>query len=267
MSISFVFATDIHGSRALMERLVEICIEMDAHALILGGDLLPPTRDPAFKEQVDFLTDVVGPALNDFKGRIFTIFGNNDWACVASKYEDLVPRMQVIESRHVELEGLDIVGFSYVPLTPFRRKDWDLFERIGPVDPLSIERGFCSRTGRLEPCVVSKDVRIADRLEMLGEIEVSVIVSHSPPWGTNQDIGRGGIHLGSRDLRALIIERRPLLVLCGHIHESPINTQEEIGSLEGVPVANPGSFSDRLSVIVGRKGHGIEIEHRSYSLG
>jgi len=50
--------------------------------------------------------------------------------------------------------------------------------------------------------------------------EKSVIVSHEPPYGI-QDKVFLGMHAGSKELREIIDEYKPRLVLCGHIHEDP----------------------------------------------
>ena len=50
--------------------------------------------------------------------------------------------------------------------------------------------------------------------------ESSVMVSHVPPYGTNDKVFLG-MHGGSKELRELVDKYKPRLVLCGHIHEDP----------------------------------------------
>jgi Icc-related predicted phosphoesterase len=50
--------------------------------------------------------------------------------------------------------------------------------------------------------------------------ESSIIVSHVPPFGLQDRIFLG-LNSGSKNLRKIIDEYNPLLVLCGHIHENP----------------------------------------------
>lgn len=47
----------------------------------------------------------------------------------------------------------------------------------------------------------------------------TVLVAHPPPRGVADKV-LGRFHVGSRGLRALISERRPRLLICGHIHEA-----------------------------------------------
>ena len=50
--------------------------------------------------------------------------------------------------------------------------------------------------------------------------ESSVMISHVPPYGTNDKVFLG-MHGGSKELRELVDKYKPRLVLCGHIHENP----------------------------------------------
>ena len=50
--------------------------------------------------------------------------------------------------------------------------------------------------------------------------ETSVLISHEPPYGA-QDKVFLGLHGGSKELREIIDEYKPRLLLCGHIHEDP----------------------------------------------
>ncbi len=54
----------------------------------------------------------------------------------------------------------------------------------------------------------------------------SVLVTHYPPFKLQDKIFIG-THGGSKELRSLVDTRKPLLVLCGHIHEDPGVTQVE----------------------------------------
>ena len=63
-----------------------------------------------------------------------------------------------------------------------------------------------------------------------------VIISHSPPRNTTVDVTFTGEHVGSISVREFIKKTRPLLVLCGHIHEA-------MGSedIDDTIVVNPGA--------------------------
>jgi Icc-related predicted phosphoesterase len=60
------------------------------------------------------------------------------------------------------------------------------------------------------------------REKPLGELlnPSSVLVTHVPPYNTMDRVFIGQ-HAGNKDLRELVDEFHPRLVLCGHIHENP----------------------------------------------
>ena len=72
----------------------------------------------------------------------------------------------------------------------------------------------------------------------------AVVVSHSPPKGT-VDRSSSGQNLGSEAVREMAEQRAPLLVVCGHIHDS-WGQSDRIGD---TPIVNagPGGFVWELS--------------------
>ncbi len=46
----------------------------------------------------------------------------------------------------------------------------------------------------------------------------TVLVTHAPPLGV-RDLAFGRLHVGSYHLRRLVLQRRPRLLICGHVHE------------------------------------------------
>ena len=62
-----------------------------------------------------------------------------------------------------------------------------------------------------------------------------MLVSHSPPKGA-VDVSSSGRSLGSVAVRGVILRQRPILVVCGHIHESA-GQQAMLGA---APVVNAG---------------------------
>ncbi|MEM0066126.1 MAG: metallophosphoesterase family protein [Sulfolobales archaeon] len=62
-----------------------------------------------------------------------------------------------------------------------------------------------------------------------------VLITHTPPSMTNLDRVYSGEHVGSKNIREFVETRKPLLHVCGHIHESRGMTK--IGETVAV---NPG---------------------------
>lgn len=66
-----------------------------------------------------------------------------------------------------------------------------------------------------------------------------VLVSHEPPYNTAVDNAHHGGHAGSASVRFFVEKRRPLLCLCGHIHES-----RGIDTIGSTKIVNPGPFRE-----------------------
>lgn len=65
-----------------------------------------------------------------------------------------------------------------------------------------------------------------------------IVLSHHPPFGTKVDRAFRSVHAGLRELRRFVEEYEPVLVLCGHIHES--RGSDVVGR---TVVVNPGPLA------------------------
>ena len=72
-----------------------------------------------------------------------------------------------------------------------------------------------------------------------------ILVSHYPPYGTNVDKAWNGAHIGSKSVRKLIEEVKPLAVLCGHVHES-----RGVDKLGNTIIINPGPLFNGYYAII-----------------
>jgi len=69
----------------------------------------------------------------------------------------------------------------------------------------------------------SYDFTEQEATRMLAECpREGILITHSPPKGA-VDISSGGQRFGSQAIREAILEKNPLLCVCGHIHESAGN--------------------------------------------
>ncbi len=126
------------------------------------------------------------------------VAGNHDWAFVKSPAEAqriLGPTVVYLQDSGVLLGGLRFWGSPWQP----EFNDW----------AFNLPRG---------PSLREKWALIPT--------DTDVLVTHSPPHGIGDgggpgDGGYGGKHrLGCEDLRARVLEVRPMLHLFGHIHDS-----------------------------------------------
>jgi Icc-related predicted phosphoesterase len=61
---------------------------------------------------------------------------------------------------------------------------------------------------------------IARRLEPFSDLDLRVLICHSPPLNTALDRIRDGLHAGSNAVREFIERKQPPYFFCGHIHEA-----------------------------------------------
>lgn len=240
------FTSDLHGRAGRYETLVGAVSAERPDALFLGGDLLSPSADP----EEFFAGHLFGPlrALRreGRAPRCFVIFGNDDPRILESLLTDAEGEglVDYVHDRAVPFGPWFVAGYSFVPPTPFRLKDWEKYDISRHVDPgcVSPEKGARSVE------VPLREIRygtIASDLEGLGSLsppDRTLYLFHSPPYRTALDRaaldGRMvdhaplDVHVGSIAIARFIGERRPRLTLHGHVHESPRLTgrwRERIG--------------------------------------
>jgi Icc-related predicted phosphoesterase len=252
MRPSFIFASDLHGDIERMNELVKKAIELDCPKIILGGDLFRVSWHDPVDTQRRILREEVQPIFEKFPGEVHTIFGNNDLGLVSKEFSRLAPKLNVFDGSSFMLdEGIEVRGISHVPVTPFPLKDWERIEATSIVSPMSRIDGFCSWEGEVRECIVKDDRTMMDELTRFGNQSGRILISHAPPWKTGADLGWGGNHFGSTDLRTIIEEDGPMAVLSGHIHEAPERSGKMVDLLGDTWIANPGSHRGITTFILG----------------
>ncbi len=59
--------------------------------------------------------------------------------------------------------------------------------------------------------------QIESTLAKAGINGFSIVLCHPPPYGVFDQVG--AMHVGSRAVRKMVEEKKPILLICGHIHE------------------------------------------------
>jgi len=152
-------------------------------------------------------------ALNMLPVPVLTVRGNSDLPVV----ERLISNSSNVHSIHGKAyreKGFHFIGMGGTVLLPFRTR----------------------------VCFREKDKfrEIASSLT-----DQSILVMHPPPFGVLDRVA-GRVHAGSRNIHGLIMQKQPMLFLCGHIHE-------DVGScLIGKTVV--------VNCSIGRGGEGAMIQ-------
>lgn len=234
------FCTDLHGHISRYDKLIEH-IKKDRPAIVfLGGDLLPHgfVIKPDFD---DFFDDFLLPAFSKLKEdmgsdypEIYLILGNDD------------PRINEEDFINADQAGLwhyahdnkftngayTIIGYAYVPPTPFLLKDWERYDVSRYVDPgcihpLEGKFSIPPPEGDIEYQTIQGDLK---RLTEGVHISRTIMLFHSPPYQTKLDrADLDGkiiehvpldVHVGSIAIKRFIEESKPMITLHGHIHEA-----------------------------------------------
>jgi len=257
-----IFVSDLHGKKKRYNTLFKTIEKEKPDGVFLGGDLLPG----GFGINIDvdnflqdvFLSKVSRLKRSRVKTRFFTILGNDDPRIYESILKD-AEKDNLIEYVHnhtVSFDSLFVTGYSYIPPTPFRLKDWEKYDVSQYVDigAISPEKGF--RT-----IEVSKDKTrystITEDLKKLSKnalIEKTIFLFHSPPYNSYLDRADldekivdqvpVDIHVGSIAIQRFIKKKQPLLTLHGHVHESTRITgywKERFGKTHSFNAAHDGS--------------------------
>jgi Icc-related predicted phosphoesterase len=232
---SSLFVSDLHG-RIERYRVFFAAIKKEVPSIVfLGGDLLPFQGQEAFIQ--DFLVmgfRDVRESLQDRYPNVFLILGNDDpGANMPSIMEgDSLGLWHYVHNHKVTLAQATIYGYSCVPPTPFRLKDWERYDVSRYCDPGCVSPEDGIRSVPLEKSEV-KWGTIERELAVLSngdELCDAVFLFHAPPYDTCLDrAALDGkfvdhvpldLHIGSIAIRRFIEARQPLVTLHGHVHEA-----------------------------------------------
>jgi uncharacterized protein len=239
--MKILYTSDLHGESRLYEELLALARSSSAEIIALGGDLLPsfaPTK--RYEDMIPYQKTFIDQSLLPLFHRItdttpvkkfFAIPGNWDLG-YPFLFEKPLEALVDLNQKAYRLEnGYELIGYPFVPPTPFRPKDYekmddpespwppqknpsyirspDRLDRISPVDPHAYLR--------------QRETIRADLNDLVKPIDFkrAIYIMHSPPFGTRLDLIQDGNYAGSRSITGFIERNQPHLTLHGHIHESP----------------------------------------------
>ncbi len=236
-------ASDLHGRPGRYRALFAAVLDQRPPAVLLAGDLLPhPFAPPPEADRYpDFLADFLRPqlqalrtALGDAYPRILAIPGNDDLralepALVALEAEGL---WEWLPGAWTTVGDRPVLGYPWVPPTPFRLKDWERYDVSRFVDPGCVPPEEGQHSTEVDRQRLALETIAADltRLAADRDLAGAVLLCHTPPYqtvldraaldGKMVDHAPLDVHVGSIALRRFIEKRQPALTLHGHIHET-----------------------------------------------
>ena len=274
-TLTCFFVSDLHGHVDRYKKLFSSIEAERPAAVFIGGDILPHGLKPqglpgSGDDHVDFIHDFLAKefgrlkeGLGDDYPRVFVILGNDDPRFQESSMLDVAAGglWDYIHDRHVEWLDFTVYGYSFVPPTPFRLKDWERFDVSRYVDPGAI----APEEGMFSMPVADYDIKFGNIAEGLRELADerdlarSIFLFHSPPYKTNLDrAALDGkmvdhvpldVHVGSIAIQRFIEDKQPLLTLHGHVHESTRITGQWQDRIGGTHMFNAAHQGPELSLV------------------
>ncbi len=228
------FISDLHGSEERYRKLWRAVEEERPRAVFLGGDLFGLRGGAGGPDRIASGLAGLQDRLGSDYPHIFLILGNDDPRSEEAGYLELESRglMTYANQRRTLFDRYVVYGYSFVPPTPFRLKDWERYDVSRFVDPgcVSPEEGL--RTVAVDPREVRNRTIMEDLEELAGEgeMENAIFLCHTPPYrskldraaldGRMVDHAPVDVHVGSIAVERFIRSRRPWITLHGHVHES-----------------------------------------------
>ena len=229
--------SDLHGNQGKYSKLAEHITSQIPDIVFIGGDILPnyQAADP-----FEFINEYLRPLLINLKNdlgekypRVFLITGNDDPAICYDALTELEREglFHFINEKILNSGEPEIMGYHYIPPTPFLLKDSEKYDvsQFVPRGSVSPEEGI--RTVEI-PGNIVKFASIKNDLNvianMINDFKKTICLFHSPPYETNLDKMTGvditgkkeTVSVGSIAIRKFIEKHQPLVTLHGHIHES-----------------------------------------------
>ncbi len=257
-----LYTSDLHGETHLYHELLSLAISSSSEIVAIGGDLLPsfpPTKryGDMVPNQKIFIDRFLSPFFKRMLEttsiqQIFLIPGNWDLGYPFLFRETTEKILDLNQKSYRLKNGYELIGYPFVPPTPFRPKDYekmddreapwppqknpsyirssDQADRLIPIDPYLYLRGRET---------IQEDL---DRFPRPLHPKRTIYLMHSPPFGTRLDLIQGGKPVGSRSIKAFIQKNQPLLTLHGHVHESPELSGTYVDRIGETLSINPGQW-------------------------
>jgi hypothetical protein len=198
---------DNHGDIENMITYTEKLGSLKFDVIVYMGDFTDLNTPKGFKQK-DIVTILI-EELRLLEKPILAIPGNND----IKEVVDLIEKENIsIHGKGKIIDGFGFYGFGGAK-TPFAT----------PFEPTEeeLKNGLEKAHSQAK---TSKN---------------TIQITHNPPYNTKMDIIRVGAHVGSRVVRSFIEDKKPILALSAHIHES-----RGVDMLGNTFLLNPGKFAE-----------------------
>lgn len=224
--------SDLHGLRPRFEKAKKL-FDQGIEKLLIAGDIAtigyPEAQQANVRHNFQYL-------LQEKTGvEIFAIPGNDDWKIVEQTLQEF-PEVIIPTFRAYSLgDGYSIVGYPYVPITPFNVKDYEKWDRPDypnlPEDPTELREALINfginldglRSNGLELYDFRFDPQdrtenISQDLAQIGQLSdpaMTVYLFHCTPF-----LEKEPVSIGSRAITEFIKDNAPWITTHGHSHSA-----------------------------------------------
>ncbi len=205
--------SDIHDKWEFIYRIIK---KQPHDVVFISGDF-------TYFEDIDGVVAKIEKMEEITDAPIYFVPGNCDPQEVMA-LQKIGDRIHNVHMRLIQINDLFVVGIGGSLLTPFNTR------------------------------IEFDESEYNDMLERIGKEVVprrTIILSHMPPYDTLDKI-YSGKKIGSRFLRDIIIEKEPIAVLTGHIHES-----RGVTNLVNTTIINPGPVMLGFYAIIQFEENGV----------
>lgn len=260
--MKIVYVSDLHTNLNNYDSLFKVVKKGMPDLLIIGGDIFPRGT---VSDHLYFTENYLSSYFSKVKDAvpeilIFFILGNDDWKEAERNFAGIEEKglAYYCNCKKVSLKnGFEIIGYSYVPPSPFKKKDFEKLDLKGDTIPLNPSEIYISRDGELAVTNPSSHFSSAGSIEedlnllpLSSDFSRSIYIFHSPPFNTALDKVMNGLSVGSRSIRAFIEKNQPLLTLHGHIHESYWMTKRFYEKTGKTISINAGQVNSEVDAVI-----------------
>lgn len=262
--MKFLYSTDLHGDRDKYNALFNLAKNLEIKTLHIGADFLPKGGCNLYKGQKNFIQTFFKKWLSKCEDQgidVLVFFGNDD---VYTNKDLFRKHHTLLDEVPYEKDGLIFKAYGYVPDYPFGLKsacklDFRGWTRPSYIsEPVEVEsKGKIYRIPDIKKYFEDKTT-IEDDVEPLEGGDNVIYSFHCPPYGLDLDVCYSGKRVGSKSIHHWIWKKQPLLVLCGHIHESYTKSGVWKNCVKESMVIQPGQGKELAFVEIEIDGKNVQ---------
>lgn len=257
-----VYTSDLHGNENQYSRLFSFAEQKKVDTIIIGGDLFSSItcqKETYVSQQKDFLKHLSTKLMPRFKKKspqtqIYLMPGNDDSKELNEMMEEFPNQFKQLHMKRYALPNTryDIAGYSFVPVSPFPFKDWELPDTqddMGPLEGVISAGDSLIKSKILPKTSIERDLKSS---EFYFNSYNTLYFFHAPPYNTALDLTKKIEHVGSKAIRRFIEENSPPMTFHGHIHESVDMSERHIDRIGNTFCFSAGNDhrSKKLAVIL-----------------